>query len=110
MRKAIKGVLLSGLVFPGVGQLALGQRRRGWALLLIALASLGVVVAEMVRQVNASLAQLDLHQLGDPNAIASRVEQSGGSTLNSLALLVLGLCWLLSVLDAYVLGRRLDQA
>lgn len=109
MSKAIKAVLLSGLVFPGVGQLALGLRRRGWTFLLIGLASFGVVVAEVVKQVNASLAQLDLNQLGDAQAIAHSVEQTGSSTLYSLALLVLGLCWLVSLIDAFLCGRRLDQ-
>ena len=34
MKKSMKAALLSGLVFPGTGQLYLGQRRRGWALIL----------------------------------------------------------------------------
>ena len=33
MKKSMKAALLSGLVFPGTGQLYLGQRRRGWALI-----------------------------------------------------------------------------
>ncbi len=110
MRRAIKGALLSALIFPGVGQLSLGQTGRGWAFLLAALACVGVLVNEIVSQINASLANLDLTQVSDPSALASQLEQSSSaSSAYTLSLLLLAVCWLWSLVDAYLTGLRLDR-
>ncbi|MBU4318857.1 MAG: hypothetical protein KKF30_16490 [Proteobacteria bacterium] len=40
MKKALLGALLSGLVFPGMGQMALKQKKRGILLIVSSLLSL----------------------------------------------------------------------
>ena len=39
MKNSMKGALLSGLVFPGLGQIALKRYRRGFALMLTVMAT-----------------------------------------------------------------------
>lgn len=101
MKQAIKGVLLSGLVFPGLGQLALKRPARGIAFLVVALASVISLAKATVDTVMASLPTLD------PGAAASLSQAPTGGS--SLAFWVFILCWLLSLIDAYLLGARKDR-
>ena len=50
MANAIKGLLLSALVFPGLGQIALRRYQRGVVLMLATLAGLVVIVAKAARE------------------------------------------------------------
>ncbi len=109
MTRAIKAVLLSALVFPGAGQIYLKRYRRG--LIMIALALLASVMM-LVKAVAAALETVSaLPQTGraiDPQAVADLVAASTGDLLaGSRALLVLlAVCWVISVGDAYRLGKR----
>ncbi len=109
MSNALKGVLLSALVLPGLGQFVLKRRLRG-ALLMMAV--LGLVAALMVQAMRTALAilenidiqvaQVDVSVFYD----AVRQASTGSGTLLSV-LLLLG--WLVATVDAYFLGRKLDQ-
>ena len=101
MKQAIKGVLLSGLVFPGLGQLALKRPARGIAFLVVALASVIRLVMTTVDAVMASLPSLD------PSTTANLVQAPTGGS--GPAFWVFILCWLLSLVDAYLLGARKDR-
>ena len=50
MRDSLKGVLLSGLVFPGVGQLVLRHYKRGIAFILPTVVILLVIVLKAVEK------------------------------------------------------------
>jgi hypothetical protein len=101
MKKAVKGALLSGLVFPGLGQIALKQYPRGLAFMAVALACTIYIVETTVQEVMSSLATLD------PTRIASLptppTDHAGP------ALWILCLAWVWAVLDAYRVGARLDR-
>ena len=101
MKQAVKGALLSGLVFPGLGQLALKRYRRGLAFMAVALASTIYIVKTAVDAVLNSLPTLD------PAAVAALPAPSGGHA--GPALWVLGLCWVWGVLDALLIGGKLDR-
>ena len=111
MTRAIKAVLLSALVFPGVGQIYLKRYRRG--LIMIAVALLASVVM-LVKAVAAALETMSaMPQTGrpiDPQVIADLAAASTGDVLaGSRALLVLlAVCWVISVGDAYRLGKRAE--
>lgn len=101
MKQAVKGALLSGLVFPGLGQLALKRYPRGFAFMAVALACTIHIVKTAVDEVVRSLPTLD------PAAMAALPAPSGGDA--GPALWVLGLCWAWGVLDAFLIGDKLDR-
>lgn len=114
MNNAIKGALLSGLVFPGLGQLVLRQYRRGAAIMLAVLVSLAVIVVDVVQQALDILEQIELQ--GDAidinaisNAAALESARSGDVTINILMLVVV-VCWVAGTVDAYRIGRKKDLA
>ena len=113
MRNALKGALLSGLVWPGVGQLVLGRSVRGAVLMGATMAALTVVAAKTVQYALAILAKLetaagppDIHLLArtalDTMAVIDR-------PLFHAALAALAVCWTVGVLDAWRLGARRDR-
>ncbi len=101
MKQAVKGALLSGLVFPGLGQLALKRHARGFAFLAVALASAISLVKTTVDAVMASLPTLD------PGAVANLPRVPAGGS--GAAFWVFVLCWLLSLIDAYLIGAEKDR-
>ena len=108
MHRSVTAALLSGLVFPGTGQIYLGRRRRGWLFVLLALAALLYLTTQMLEPVLALADEITNGTLAlDPAAIALRLEQRGQSAnpLHTLAVLVLLLSWIASTIDAWWLGR-----
>jgi len=99
MRKNVTGALLSGLVFPGVGQW--WQRRRARALLFAvpALACGYVYLNYAIDEANAVVGEV-MSGHGDPAAIASRLENQGSPIWVSAAGFVFVACWVGSVVEA----------
>ncbi|MBI5750259.1 MAG: hypothetical protein HZA00_14165 [Nitrospinae bacterium] len=112
MSNSLKAALLSGLVFPGIGQVVLKRYRRGVILMLIVLACLFIVVAKAVQQAFSILKQIELAG-GTINvdAILNAVTQSSTNSdsivFNSILLLII-VCWILGVVDAYRIGKKRD--
>lgn len=110
MRPAVKAALLSGLVWPGLGQAVLGRGRRGAVFALATAAGLVVLVVLLVRVSLAVLA--DLHALGAPldmPTITAAVHEAaaGGATLAfRIALAGVAVVWLAGVVDAWRCGRQ----
>jgi hypothetical protein len=108
MNKAIKAALLSALVFPGLGQMYLKRYARGLIPMVIILIGLGLWVVDATV---SALRELDRIQIQggliDPNAIAARAAASSasGEWYSPLILPMIVVCWLLSVIDAYRLGK-----
>ena len=113
MNNAIKGALLSGLVFPGLGQLVLRQYRRGIVIMLAVLISLSVIVISAVRIARDILEEITLQgdvidMSGITGAATRESLQSGSMTLNLLMVFII-ICWIAATLDAYRIGSRLDR-
>jgi len=112
MSNSLKAALLSGLVFPGIGQVVLKRYRRGVVLMLIVLACLFIVVAKAVQQAFSVLKQIELAG-GTINvdAILNVATQSSTNSdsivFNSILLLII-VCWILGVVDAYRIGKKRD--
>lgn len=112
MKHAIKGALLSGLVFPGVGQLLLKRYLPGLAFVALACACLAVIVTAATRQAMATLSTLDPGTITDPNALANAAAEAAnaaGGPLSGLVTLTLAICWIWSIVDAWLAGRALDD-
>jgi len=108
MKKSLKAALLSGLVFPGAGQVYLGCRWRGWAFIVAVFLIFAYVVIHITvnayREIAAAAAKgvaIDI-----PAIQKSVAANSDAATTAALALLVL--LWIAAILDAYVAGERLE--
>ncbi len=111
---AVKGVLLSGLVFPGAGQMALKHRIRGMGFILATFAGLICLAVPVFQTVQAVLAQITTAQGADELEQLVKIMELIGNGLASPLLLwgiaVLSLVWIVSSVDAYLLGQKMDKA
>ena len=108
MKRSSKAALLSGLIFPGIGHIVLKQYLRGSVLMLFALAALSVIVTGIYQR---ALTIVDRINSGDipveTGAIAELVSNStsgADSFIENMAVIVLGVCWLIGIIDSYRLG------
>lgn len=112
MNRSTTAVVLSALVLPGAGHLYLKHAWRGITLIVISLACLWIIVDRVMQQASAVLERLeseggalDAGQLSD---LVSQTSNSSGSTVATVASLVLLGCWLVGMADAYRLGKKKD--
>ena len=108
----MKGALLSGLVFPGLGQIAQKHYKRGTVIILTVLVSVVVVVVKAVEQALAILEKIYLEggsvSISTIKDAATRASVSPDSfSYNIFLLLIIG-CWLVSIVDAYLGGKGKD--
>ena len=108
MKKSFKGALLSGLVFPGVGQLWLKHTIRGIALVLAVVASLALIVTKVAQQAFTILEKVE-SEGGAVDLVAIFNAAHAYSVDDSVircASLVLMAAWIISIVDAYLLGEK----
>lgn len=112
MRNALKGTLLSGLVFPGLGQVYLKHYKRGIALMLIVSGSVLVIVVKAVLQAFTVLEKIASEgQAIDMSTILNATTQASttsDSLLYNFLLLLTILCWIIGIVDAYRIGKKRD--
>jgi len=114
MQYSIKGALLSGLVCPGAGQLALKRYRRGFALMMTVFIALFYIIKHVVDEAYAILGQLQAHSDNiDINAIASSMTDqaaaNSGSLSYDIAVILIMACWVFGIVDAYIIGKGMDS-
>jgi len=112
MNNSLKGALLSGLVFPGLGQVVLKHYKRGVVIMLTVLVSLSVIIIEAVQKAFAILEKIELDGgTIDMNTISNAATQASttsGSLIFSFALLLIIFCWIIGVVDAFRIGKKKD--
>lgn len=112
MKSSIRGALLSGLVFPGLGQVMLKHYKRGAVLMLAVSASLLVILIKAVQQAFAILEKIQskggLIDMSTISKAATQASTSFGGPTFKVALLLLMLCWIIGVVDAYRIGKKRD--
>jgi hypothetical protein len=112
MNNSLKGALLSGLVFPGLGQVVLKHYKRGAVIMLTVLASLSVVVIKAIQLALSILENIDSEGVGismrDISDAATQASTTSGSTTLNLVSFLLILCWIIGVVDAYRIGKKKD--
>ena len=113
MSNAVKAVLLSGLVFPGLGQLVLKYYKRGIALTLATFICFYVLIENAMQQAFAIVGKMDLSSgMVDEKAITAAVSEAGRASDTvaiKLAVWVLLILWVIGIVDAYVVGKRKDR-
>lgn len=112
MKNSVKGALLSALVLPGAGQLWLKHYLRGFALIATVSIAFAVVALKAFRQALAILEQIETAG-GAVDLVAIMGSASHSSALSdglmsASALIVV--CWIVAIVDAYVVGNRKDLA
>jgi urease gamma subunit len=112
MTNAVKGVLLSVLVFPGLGQIALKRSQRGVVLMLATLAGLVVIVVNATREAWRILETIEAGGgVIDQDAMSRAIDQAtawSGNLAFNLLLVAITLCWIYTAVDAYRIGRQQD--
>ena len=112
MSNALKGALFSGLLFPGYGQVILKHYKRGIVLMSTVFAILMAMVSETVHYAFTIFEKIEL--AGGAIDIQSITEAASQATANSesllyhLELLLITICWIFGMVDAYRLGKRKD--
>jgi hypothetical protein len=112
MNNSLKGALLSGLIFPGLGQVALKHYKRGAVIIIAVLVSLSIVVVEAVQYALAILEKIQpeggaisLSTIADA---ATQASNTSGSLTSNLALLLVIFLWVIGAIDAYRIGKKKD--
>ena len=112
MTNALKGALLSALVFPGLGQVVLKRYKRGLFFMLTVFAAVLAIVVVAVRQALAILEKIESEGgMIDMNTIANAAAHasapSGGLMIMIFSLLIL-MSWIVGTVDAYRIGKKKD--
>ena len=113
MNNSIKGALLSGLVFPGLGQVVLKHYKRGIAFIFTVSIILLVIVVKAIQQVFTILEKIEaeggvisLDTIS--NAVTQASTPSQSLTFKFLFWLLV-LCWIIGVVDGYIGGKKKDK-
>ena len=111
MKTSVKAALLSALVFPGVGQIVNGYKKKGWAFVISAVILLVLIISKLAQQ--AFLVMDEMQKRGvavDANEISKlsseMVSFSDNIFLNSMLLMLITI-WLVSMIDAYLSGKKI---
>jgi hypothetical protein len=108
MKNSMKGALLSGLVFPGLGQIALRHYWRGFALVLAVMAGLYIMIVTVVQQAYAILDTLEAEGGMPDSDTISRAAAASDSPMITVVSVLLLVCWIVGIIDAYRVGKQKD--
>ena len=112
MNNSLKGAFLSGLVFPGLGQVVLKHYKRGVVIMLTVLVSSSIIVIEAVQKAFTILEKIESEGgTIDMNTISNAATQAStisDSLIFSFALLLIIFCWIIGVVDAFRIGKKKD--
>jgi hypothetical protein len=112
MNNSLKGAFLSGLILPGLGQIVLKHYKRGATIMLTVLVSQSVIVVKAVQDALAILEKIELEggaiSMSTISNAASQVSTNYSSLMFNLALALMMFCWIIGVIDAYIIGKKKD--
>lgn len=112
MNNAVKGLLLSGLVLPGLGQMVLKYYFRGVVFMLVTLGGVIILSVDAIRIMTelADTVATHLDMMDADRIMSSLNERLAEMSMRSMGLIFLGLVliWIVSMVDAYRIGRRMD--
>lgn len=106
-------MLLSGLVYPGVGQLLSGRKISGLIFVLATSAGLIVLFYRLMQRAYRVMEQA-IPRLGDEALDLQTLKElvvsssDGGWGVENICLIVIVGCWLAAIVHAYFVGRKID--
>ena len=113
MKRSIKAALISGLVFPGLGQIIIGAKKRGWVIVAVTMTSFVVLVNQALQRANELVNQLMANNptpdMEDISRLAEQSTQFSNSPLLNTLLIIIFFCWIFGTIDAYRAGNKIDK-
>jgi hypothetical protein len=113
MNSALKGTCLSGLVYPGLGQIVQKHYWRGIALIGIVTASLFAMTLTASRHMETMLADIESgHGEYDVTTLlqgATEFSSGPDSGVMKGSSVLIFCCWAIGIGDAYLSGKRIDS-
>ena len=110
MKPSVKAALLSALIFPGVGQISLGYKKRGWliigfiaALFFFIINAIMKIAQEVINEMQKNGTAMDVETIS--KTTSDLVGYSDNMFLNMLLILLI-VTWVVSIFDAYRLGSK----
>ncbi|MCP4664385.1 MAG: hypothetical protein GY856_54070 [bacterium] len=116
MKKSLRGVFLSGLVFPGLGQWAQGRKALACAFMFLTIAGIGIIFFEVSKRISSIREQVLLEaergvlDFGRILEMAIESSKVGDSLLENTGLSLIVGCWGASALHAYLAGKKIEDA
>ena len=112
MNNSLKGALLSGLVYPGLGQVMLKYYKRGAVLMIAITVTLLAVLIKAVQQAFTILEKIESESgeidMSTISSAATQAFTTSDSLIFKLLLWLVIFCWVIGVVDAYSIGRKKD--
>ena len=112
MNNAVKAALLSGLVFPGLGQVVLKHYKRGVALMIAVSVSMAALVIKTVQYAFTILQRIELEggviDIETITAAATQATSTPASFMFNFWFLLIVVCWIFGIVDAYRIGKEMD--
>ncbi len=111
MKKSLKAALFSAFIFPGAGQLLLKKYPSAVFFALFACAGLYLLFSDLLSRAQEILEKIQSGEVAaDLATIAELVHQQSAKIMESLspALTILLITWLVSIVEAYRIGRKLE--
>ena len=112
MKSSLRGAFLSGLVFPGLGQVTFKRYKRGAVLMLVFLGGLVAMTVQAVQHALSIVEKIELRggaiDLGSLVNAVTQSNSTSGSLVYNLALFLITSCWIVATVDAYRIGREID--
>lgn len=113
VKKSTKAALLSGLVFPGIGHLALKKYLRAAILAVVSIAAVYVITTSAFNQAMSVVDRINSGDIPiDSQAIAEAISDASDGAegrQGDIALIFFGACWLVGIVDSYRLGKMQDD-
>ena len=112
MKKSTKAVLISGLVFPGLGHIFLRRYVVGLVLLGLAGGAIYAVANTAIETALDVVGEIETGGMAIDSAsitqlVAQRSQQTEQTT--SMAVWVLMVSWLIGIIDSYRIGRAQER-
>jgi hypothetical protein len=112
MKSSWKAACLSGLVYPGAGQIFQKHYFRGIALIAIATLSLSATVMSAAERARAILAAVESSGGESDTATvlreAARLSAGRDDRTMAVSSLLIAGCWVVGVVDAYLSGKSAE--
>ncbi len=112
MKLSIKAAMFSGIVFPGAGYFLVDKKRRGIISLIATVSILIFIMIDIFHRANIIAEKIVFGIIPyDIAIIREQILLTPGNispeTLGNLSL-VIGLIWIVSIVDGYYLGRGIE--
>ncbi len=108
MTRSIKAALQSGLIFPGIGHMALKQYLRGSILMISALIALSVIVTVAFKRALTIVDSIKSGEIpletGTITELVFNSTSGADSSIVNISVIVFGACWLIGIIDSYRRG------